>query len=179
MTDENRREGWIPPRGEDTQAVPDRPNQDAGQPHLEPKTEGRRDRAVEDGDVPRRAGQQDRLGQGPVQRHLEPREMLPAHETSAPPAKLKKVRKKLEAAKAIERPKTIWISRRNPPEVSPNAKVRPVVMMMMTATIRATGPWTDSRTCCSGSSQGMPEPAANAPLEKKNDIAAALSAEKR
>ena len=41
------------------------------------------------------------------------------HQTRAPPPKEKKERKKLDAAKAIERPKTIWISRRKPPEVSP------------------------------------------------------------
>src|SRR3546814_2813439 len=33
-------------------------------------------------------------------------------------------------------------------------------MMTITATIFATGPWTDSSTCCSGCSQGMPDPAA-------------------
>jgi hypothetical protein len=33
-------------------------------------------------------------------------------------------------------------------------------MMMITAMILATGPWTDSSTFWSGSSQGMPEPAA-------------------
>ena len=45
-----------------------------------------------------------------------------------------------DAAKAIDRPKTIWISRRNPPEVSPKASASPVAMMMITATILATGP---------------------------------------
>ena len=39
------------------------------------------------------------------------------HQISAPPPKLKKLRKKeLEAANAIDRPKTIWISRRKPPD---------------------------------------------------------------
>src|SRR3546814_10479147 len=37
---------------------------------------------------------------------------FPAHQTSAPPPKEKKERKKLEAANAIDRPKTIWTSRR-------------------------------------------------------------------
>ena len=37
------------------------------------------------------------------------------HQTSAPPAKLKNDRKKLElAAKAIDKPKTIWINRLKP-----------------------------------------------------------------
>src|SRR3546814_2503303 len=80
------------------------------------------------------------------------------HQTSAPPPKEKKERKKLDAANAIERPKTIWIRRRNPPEVSPNASVRPVTMMMITARIFATGPSTDCRICCNGCSQGMEEP---------------------
>src|SRR3546814_17492615 len=56
---------------------------------------------------------------------------------SAPPPKLKKDRKKLDAAKAIDRPKTIWISLRKPPAVSPKASVSPVVMLMITATILA------------------------------------------
>src|SRR3546814_3128200 len=73
------------------------------------------------------------------------------HAISAPPPKEKKDRKKLDAAKAIDRPKMIWISRRKPPAVSPNASGSPVTIMMMTATIFATGPWTDSNTCCSGS----------------------------
>src|SRR3546814_5976498 len=75
------------------------------------------------------------------------------HQTSAPPPKEKKERKKLDAANAIERPKTIWIRRRNPPEVSPNASVRPVTMMMITARIFATGPSTDCRICCNGRSE--------------------------
>src|SRR3546814_2179076 len=67
-------------------------------------------------------------------RHLA----VPAHQTSAPPPKEKKDRKKLEAAKAIDKPKTICTSRRKPPDVSPNARLSPVTMMMITATILAT-----------------------------------------
>src|SRR5258708_31016931 len=52
------------------------------------------------------------------------------------------------------------MSRLKPQGVSRKASVRPVVMMMITATIFATGPWTDSRTFWRGSSHGMPEPAA-------------------
>src|SRR3546814_12923703 len=59
------------------------------------------------------------------------------HQTSAPPPNEKNDRKKELAAKAIDRPNTIWISRRNPPDVSPNARVRPVAMMMITAMILA------------------------------------------
>ncbi len=49
------------------------------------------------------------------------REGVRGAHTTAPPEKLKNDRKKLEAAKAMDRPKTIWISLRNPPDVSPNA----------------------------------------------------------
>ena len=131
---------------------PTRPEQEPGEPQLQPKAERGGERAVEDRDPARRAAEQDRLGQRAVQRRLEAVEMVAGLliEISAPPPKLKKDRKKEEAAKAIERPKTIWISRRKPPAVSPKARVRPVMMMMITATILATGPWTDSRTFCSG-----------------------------
>jgi hypothetical protein len=44
------------------------------------------------------------------------------HQTSAPPPNEKNDRKKLDAAKAMDRPKTIWIRRRKPPEVSPKAR---------------------------------------------------------
>src|SRR3546814_8880864 len=67
------------------------------------------------------------------------------HQTSAPPPKEKNDRKKLDAANAIDRPNTIWIRRRAPPEVSPKASVRPVMMMIITAMILATGPSIDSR----------------------------------
>src|SRR3546814_14387706 len=78
-----------------------------------------------------------------------------AHAISAPPPNEKKDRKKLDAAKAIDRPKMIWISRRNPTAVSPNASVSPVTMMMITSTIFATGPWTDSKPSWGGSSTAL------------------------
>src|SRR3546814_21017769 len=84
------------------------------------------------------------------------------HAISAPPPNEKKDRKKELAAKAIDRPKMIWISRRKPPAVSPKASVNPVTIMMITATILATGPSTASNTCCNGSSPGIPDPAARA-----------------
>src|SRR3546814_8620142 len=87
---------------------------------------------------------------------------LAGHQTSAPPPKEKKDRKKLDAAKAIDRPKTIWISFRAPPDVSPKARVRPVMMMIITAMILATGSSIDSRMDCSGASHGIEEPEASA-----------------
>ena len=73
---------------------------------------------------------------------------------------LEKARKKLVAANAMESPKTIWISRRKPPDVSPKASERPVMIMTMTATMRATGPSIEARIEASGASHGMPDPAA-------------------
>src|SRR5438309_3407342 len=137
------------------------PEDQTSNPHLqaEPKSGGKR--TVDDRQPARCPAKQNGLGQRAVDRRLEAFDVLSAvHPASAPPPKLKKLRKKDDAAKAIDRPKTIWISRRKPPAVSPKASVSPVVMMMITATILATGPCTESRTFCSGSSQGMPEPAA-------------------
>ena len=57
-------------------------------------------------------------------------------------------------------PNTIWMSLRKPPDVSPKASARPVAMMMMTATMRATGPWIESKIDCNGPSHGIEEPAA-------------------
>src|ERR1700680_3088791 len=85
-----------------------------------------------------------------------------SHQISAPPPNEKKERKNEDAANAIERPNTIWMRRRNPPAGAPNASVRPVTMMMITAMILETGPSIDCRICWRGCSHGMFEPAANA-----------------
>src|SRR3546814_18355230 len=108
-------------------------------------------RAVDDRKAPRGAAEQDRRSEAPMNGNLEALNMAAGmmygdvHAISAPPPKLKKDRKKLDAAKAIERPKMIWMSRRKPPAVSPNASVRPVTLMMNTALIFATGPCTESK----------------------------------
>src|SRR3546814_12384546 len=106
------------------------------------------------------------------------------HQTSAPPPKEKNDRKKLDAANAIDRPNTIWIRRRAPPEVSPKASVRPVMMMIITAMILATGPSIDSRMDCKGASQGIDDPeawaaGASASVRKLTDTAVARSEERR
>ncbi|MNJ78183.1 hypothetical protein D3C77_758620 [compost metagenome] len=75
----------------------------------------------------------------------------------------------------MDRPKTICTSLRKPPEVSPKASVSPVAMMMITATMRATGPWIDSRMDCSGASHGMLEPAACAGKAMASSSAAAVA----
>src|ERR1700694_2960704 len=85
-----------------------------------------------------------------------------SHQISAPPPNEKNERKNEAAAKAIDRPNTIWMRGGNPPAVSPNPSVRPVTMMIITPMILETGPSIDCRICWSGYSQGMFEPAANA-----------------
>src|ERR1700751_5314641 len=94
-------------------------------------------------------------------RHHEARDLFD-HQITTPPPNEKNDRKKLDGAKAIDKPNTIWMSRRKPPDVSPNASESPVTMMMMTAMILATGPWTDCRIWLGGCSHGMLEPAAEA-----------------
>src|SRR6266851_2987897 len=137
--------------------------QETGEPQPQTQAERRRQGTVQDRNRTRGAAEQDRLGQRAMDRHSEACDGINfLHHTSTPPPNAKNARKKELAANAIDRPKTIWISRRNPPDVSPNASVRPVVMMMITARILATGPWIDCRIWLSGCSQGMFEPAAQA-----------------
>src|SRR5690606_15896055 len=157
------------------QRMADDPKHHAGNPQLQAQPDSGGQRAVGDRHGARRTAQQDRLGQRAMQRHLEAvREGVRGTHTTAAPEKMKKGRKKLEAAKAMDRPKTIWISLRNPPDVSPKASARPVAMMMITATMRATGPCMDSRMDCSGPSHGIEEPAACA-VPASNSISAASS----
>src|SRR5579871_1904511 len=156
----------IPLRCPDRRHVADRPQHKAGYPQAKAKAESGRHRAVEDRDRTRRTGEQDRFGERPVDRRFEARDRFLAdelcHQISAPPPNEKKDRKKDEAANAIDRPNTIWISRRKPPPASPKASERPVTMMMITATTLVTGPSIDWRICWSGCSHGMLEPAASA-----------------
>src|SRR5206468_9395904 len=93
------------------------------------------------------------------------------HHITTPPPNEKNDKKKLDAANAIDSPNTIWMSLRNPPEVSPNASDSPVTMMMMTAMIFATGPSTDCRIWFSGCSHGMFEPAAQAGALARESVA--------
>ena len=120
-------------RGPDGGRLSQDPEQETREPQPEAQTERRRQRAVEDCDRARRAAKKDRLGQRAMDRHREARKGIDfIHHTSTPPPKEKNDRKKELAAKAIDRPKTIWINLRNPPEVSPKASVKPVTMMMIT-----------------------------------------------
>src|SRR5262249_42352209 len=137
-------EVWIALCSPHRRHVADEPKEKARHPEAKADAEGCGERAIDDGDGPGRAAHQDRLGQRRVNRRNEPGNLL-VHQITTPPPNEKKDRKKLEAANAIDRPNTIWMSLRKPPEVSPNANDKPVTMMMMTAMILATGPSTDCR----------------------------------
>lgn len=131
----------IDARAPDGQRVTDDPEHDTGNPELQAQPDGGGQRAVGNRHRARRTAHEDRFGERAMQRHLEAgREAVRAAHTTAPPEKLKNDRKKEDAANAMLNPKTIWMSLRKPPDVSPKASARPVAMMMMTATMRATGP---------------------------------------
>src|SRR6516165_6018699 len=149
--------------GPDGDHVADEPKQKARDPQAQTDAECSGECSVNNGDRPRRAAHEDRFGQRAMYRRDEAWN-LTGHQITTPPPKEKNDRKKLDAANAIDNPNTIWISLRNPPDVSPNASDSPVTMMMMTAMILATGPSTDCRIWLSGCSHGMLEPAANAGL---------------
>lgn len=91
---------------EDGERMPDYPKRQASDPQPQAEFERRRNRAIDDRDGSWGTGQEDRLSERAVQRHLEPL-YVRAHDTSAPPPNEKKVRKKLDAAKAIDMPNTI------------------------------------------------------------------------
>src|SRR5262249_7581165 len=147
-----------------------KPDQQSREPQAQAQSNRRGERAVEDGKPTRSSRDQNGFGERAVERYLKPgyRNWLAKHGryTSlaqlmrAPPAKAKNDRKNDVAAKAMESPNTIWMRRRNPPPISPKARLKPVTMMVTTATTLATGPSIDSRMRCSGASQGMPDPAA-------------------
>src|SRR6516162_2506870 len=147
--------------GPDGDHVADQPKQKARDPQAQTDAECSGECSVNNGDRPRRAAHEDRFDQRTMYRRDEAWN-LTVHQITTPPPKEKNDRKKLEAANAIDRPNTIWISLRNPDDVSQNASDSPVTMMMMTAMILATGPSTDCRIWFSGCSHGMLEPAARA-----------------
>src|SRR5260364_161039 len=102
--------------GPDRHAMADRPEQKPRDPEPQPQAERRSERAIENGDGARRTAEQDRLGQGAAHSDRKAGNRLigmerSLHQITAPPPNEKNARKKLDAAKAIESPKTIWISR--------------------------------------------------------------------
>src|SRR5260370_4559083 len=139
-------EGRIALGGPNRRQMADQPDSGPGNPQTQAKADGGGERAINDNDRRGRAAQKKRFRERAVDRGVEADNGFALfHQTSAPPPNEKNDRKKLEAAKAMDRPKTIWIRRRKPPEVSPKASARPVRMMTMTDMTLATGPWMDSR----------------------------------
>src|SRR5262245_59171381 len=177
MAGQDEEEGGVLAREPDGEGVAGEPDDQTGEPQAQAKTDRGGERAVEDGEAAWGSSQQDGLGQGTVEGHLEAgngrrlsKHGITPHSISAPPANEKNDRKNEVAAKAMERPNTIWMSRRRPPPMSPKARLNPVTMMMTTAMTLVTGPSIDSRMRCSGASQGMPDPAAcavAAPITRK------------
>src|SRR5665213_1496121 len=145
MTAHHVHEGGIASGRPNGRELADEPEDRAHQPEPQAQADGSCQRAVEDGDRTGRAGQEDRFGQRAPDRRVETGDgFVIQHQTSAPPPNWKKVRKKLDAAKAIESPNTIWMRRRKPPLVSPKASARPVRIMTITDITLATGPWIES-----------------------------------
>src|SRR5271156_5913387 len=130
--------------GPDGGHMADEPEKKARDPKAQTDAECSRERAIENSDGARRSTHQDRFGQRAMHGRDESWDFC-IHQITTPPPNEKNDRKKLDAANAIDRPNTIWMSLRNPPEVSPNASDSPVTMMMITAMIFATGPSTDCR----------------------------------
>src|SRR4029453_3584977 len=102
----------------DSGHVADEPKQEARHPEAQTDAEGGCERAVDDGRGAWRTPHQDRLGQRAMDWSFEAWD-LSVHQITVPPPNEKNDRKKLEAAKAIDRPNTIWISLRKRPDVSP------------------------------------------------------------
>src|SRR5713226_7750768 len=134
-------EGGIALGGPNCRQMADQPDHRSDNPQAKAEAYGGGERAIDDHDRPRSAAQKKRFRERAVDRCVEAGNGLALiHQTSAPPPNEKNDRKKLEAEKAIESPKTIWIRRRKPREVSPNASAKPVRMMTMTDMTFATGP---------------------------------------
>src|SRR5215831_5000480 len=143
--------------------VADKPKEETREPEAQTNTQRSCERAVENRDRTWRPAHQDRLSESAMDWSFEAWD-LSVHQITTPPPNEKNDRKKLDAANAMDRPNTIWINLRKPPDVSPNASDSPVTMMMITAMILATGPSTDCRIWLRGCSHGILEPAANAAL---------------
>src|SRR3954452_19022719 len=102
-------------RGPEGSGMTECPDQEARDPQPQAEAERRGNGADDDGDRTRRTAKQDRFGQRAMHGDRKTFDG-PVHQMSTPPPNEKKARKKLDAAKAIERPNTIWIRRRKPPE---------------------------------------------------------------
>src|SRR4051794_25430276 len=104
VAQQHRREIGVAAGGEDRAAVADRPQGAPGEPLLEPEPDRGGDGPDDDGQPARGTAEQDGRAERSMDRRLEPFDMAggrgrgSAHPTKAPPPKLKKERKKDEAA---------------------------------------------------------------------------------
>jgi hypothetical protein len=108
MTAHDVDEGRVALGGPNGSKMADQPNCPANYPEAKTQPDGRGKRAVDDRDGARRTAEEDRFGQGAMDWRVETDDGLSLfHQTSTPPPNWKNDRKKLDAAKAIDRPKTI------------------------------------------------------------------------
>src|SRR3546814_18169135 len=131
VADEDGREIGIAAGGEYGEAVPRRPQHQPSHPLLKPEADRRGERAVDDGDRPRRAAQEDRRAERAMDRRLEALDKRRgwrggAHATSAPPPNEKTPRKKDGAANAMLTPNTTRHTRRDTPPTSAKPRAKPV-----------------------------------------------------
>src|SRR5262245_7450655 len=90
----------------------DQPDRSAGDPQTKAEANGGGERANDDDDRSGRAGQKERFCERAMDGCVKAGNGFAlVHHTSAPPLNEKKLRKKLEAAKAMDKPNTIWINR--------------------------------------------------------------------
>ena len=101
-------EGRIALGGPGRRQMADQPDRGAGNPQAKAEADGGSERAKDDNDRPLCAAEQKRFRQRAMDGRMEAGKGVTLfHQTSAPPPKEKNDRKKLEAAKAIDRPNTI------------------------------------------------------------------------
>ena len=91
--------------------VADEPKKKARDPEAQTDAERGGERTVENRDGAWRTAHQDRLGQRAMDGRFVAWD-LSVHQITTPPPNEKNDRKKLDAAKAIDRPNTIWINLR-------------------------------------------------------------------
>ncbi len=101
-------EGGIAFSGPDRRQMADQPDGETDDPKPQAETDRGGQRAIDDGDRARRATEQNWFRERAVDWGVEAGDLFCLlHQISAPPPKEKNDRKKLEAAKAIDNPKTI------------------------------------------------------------------------
>ena len=151
-------------RRPDGREMADGPDQETDQPEAQAEARRRRPACRSGWRWARSAAEQDVLGQRPWTGTVKPGTSSSVFEAAAI-RRAPRRRRRRTTGRSSTPPKAIESRRRSGSAggsrrlVSPKASVRPVAMMMMTATILATGPF-DGLEDCSGASHGMEEPEA-------------------